>query len=545
MPTPNPRLLLVSLLLLAGPLPAASPGEPPALVLQITVDQLRGDMLPRFRERFGPGGFRRLLDTGVVFTRAHHAAANTLTASGHAVLVTGAATSAHGIVANDWYDRGRGRPVYCVEDEGARIVGGPGRGRSPRWLTSSTVGDEIVTASGGRARSFAVAAKDRSAVIPAGRRGRAFWLSDATGAFVSSSFHFPDGLPAWTGDWNQRRVFADYRDAVWRPLQGSVAPADSANPHARFPAALRRTFPHPLAARSDAVLLASLASTPFSDELVARFAAELIEREELGRRGITDYLSLSLAATDYIGHAWGPESAEYADNLLRLDATLAGLLALTDRLVGAGRCLIVLSADHGVDDIPESRLTAGLPAGRFNPEALRSSANAALRTSLGTESDLIAAFIPPGFFLDDARIRRSGRRSSEVAAALVSHLRTQPGVMAAFTRDQVIAADGPASELFARVRRSVHPERSGDVVIVQSPHWYLYPDAEGYAAMHGSPHDYDTFVPLIFAGTGVRPREVARPVDPGSIAPTIASLLGIPSPSGCSAPALVEVVTAP
>lgn len=532
------------LLALAGGA-ALGAAETPRLVLQITVDQLRGDMLPRHRDRFGPGGFRRLLDGGIVFTRAHHAAANTLTASGHAVLVTGAATAAHGIVANDWYDPAAGRSVYCVEDERFPLVGGPGRGRSPHRLTSSTLGDEIVAGSGGRARAFAVAAKDRAAIIPAGRSGRALWLSDATGGFVSSTFHCKEGLPAWVEEWNQRRVFARYRDEVWRPLSpgnATTAESDSANAHARFPAELRRVFPHPLAARSDAVLLASLAYTPFSDELVAEFAAVLLERERLGHADFADYLSVSFAATDYIGHAWGPESAEYADNLVRLDATLARLFDAADRAAGPGRWLVVLSADHGVDDIPESRLAAGRPAGRFNPAALLAAANAALRTELRVETDLIAAFVPPGFYLADKRIRAAGLDFATVAERLAAHLRRQPGVMAAYPRTRISRNEELDPSIAARVRRATHPERSGDVVIVPAPHWYLYPDAEGYAAMHGSPHDYDTHVALVLAGPGLRTAVVADPVDPGSIAPTVAALLGVRPPSGCSAPILPGVL---
>jgi hypothetical protein len=535
-----PRLLLA---VLGGAVPGAA--ETPHLVLQITVDQLRGDMLPRHRDRFGPGGFRRLLDQGIVFTDAHHAAANTLTASGHAVLVTGAATAAHGIVANDWHDPASGRSVYCVEDERFPLVGGPGRGRSPHRLTSSTLGDEIVAGSGGRARAFAVAAKDRAAIIPAGRSGRALWLSDATGGFVSSTFYYQDGLPAWVEEWNARRVFTRYRDAVWRPLRPGTAieaEADPANPHARFPAELRRVFPHPLTARSDAVLLASLAYTPFSDELVAEFAATLLEREGLGHADFPDYLSVSFSATDYIGHAWGPESAEYVDNLARLDATLTRLFEAADRAVGAGRWLVVLSADHGVDDIPESRLAAGRPAGRFNPAALLAAANAALRTELRVETDFIAAFVPPGFYLAHERVRAVGLDSAVVAERLAAHLRGQPGVMAAYPRARILRNEGLDPSIAARVRRATHPERSGDVVLVQAPHWYLYPDAEGYAAMHGSPHHYDTHVALVLAGPGLRPAVVADPVDPGGIAPTVAALLGVQPPSGCSAPVLPGVL---
>ena len=156
--------------------------EPPRVVLQITVDQLRGDMLARYRDRFGPGGFRRLLDEGTVFTNAHYGTGNTFTAAGHAVLVTGADTPEHGMVANDWWDRETGKTIYCTADSAHQLLGEPtkaGAGTSPLNLTSTTLGDELVGATNGRSRAFAVAGKDRSAIIPGGHRGKVFWWSVA------------------------------------------------------------------------------------------------------------------------------------------------------------------------------------------------------------------------------------------------------------------------------------------------------------------------------------------------------------------------------
>jgi arylsulfatase A-like enzyme len=190
--SPHRRIvaLLLALVVCAGSGHAA---EPPRLVLQVTVDQLRGDMLPRYRNRFGAGGFRRLMEQGAWYANAHYGTANTFTASGHAVLVTGADTSEHGMVANHWFDRALGKRINCLFD--------PDHGISPRNLGSSTLGDELVAASGGRARAFAVAGKDRSAVIPAGRRGMAYWFDDETGRFGHSSW-YGSSPPAWVAAWN-------------------------------------------------------------------------------------------------------------------------------------------------------------------------------------------------------------------------------------------------------------------------------------------------------------------------------------------------------
>ncbi|MCX6952085.1 MAG: alkaline phosphatase family protein, partial [Verrucomicrobia bacterium] len=453
--------------------------EPPRLVLQLTVDQLRGDQIPRHRDRFGPGGFRLLLDRGRYFANAHYETSNTFTASGHAVLVTGATTTEHGIVANDWFDRDLGRPVYCTADPASPLVGEPakpGAGQSPAHLTSTTLGDELVAAKPG-ARAFAVSGKDRSAIIPGGHRGRAFWWSGTTGGFVSSTYYGAE-LPAWVTAWNATKPIDAYRTQTWRPL--GPPPADDGNPHARPPAVLGRSFPHPLLAQSDKLFFGAFQYTPFFDELIATFALELVAREQLGRPGTTDYLSVSFSGHDYIGHAYGPDSPESRDSLLRVDATLARLFAALDRAIGLDRVLIVLSADHGTDDIPEKQRAAGLAAGRHYPDTLRARANAALREKLGVSDDLILSFIPPGFYFDPRKLAAAKLPASTVEAAIAEFLRTVPGIAHAFRRTDLLADALPSTALAAKVRRGFHPQRSGDVVIVQEPYWYLYPEPETY-----------------------------------------------------------------
>lgn len=556
LPAPRRRVLTLGLLLVIGLADAAFGASqteaPPRLVLQITVDQLRGDMLPRLRERFGSGGIRLLLDHGVYYANAHYDTANTVTCSGHAVLVTGADAAEHGIAGNMWFDRELGRPVYCVRDPRYPTVGAPskpGGGLSPAHLTSTTVGDELVSASGHRARVFAIAGKDRSAIIPGGRLGKAFWFSEAAGGFVTSRYYY-DTLPNWAAAWNDRKLYKRYEKAGWKllhPLETYINAALASNPHAHVRTISGRTFPHMLTSGANADLLKALRFTPFLDELTADFALELLEQEKLGQRlesssgeevgpvhAATDYLSISFSATDYVGHTYGPNSIEAEDNLLRLDATLARLFAYIDRTIGLSNTIVVLSSDHGTDDIPEERKHLGYDADRLAGEALRTKLDAALKQRFEATESLVAAVVPPGVYLDRANVAALRLDPAVVEAAVVEVLQREPGVAYAFTRTDLLAGRIGRTPLLDRVQRAFHPTRSGDVVVIQRQFWYFDDEPDYYAAMHGSPYTYDTHVPILMLAPGARRATIHDPVTPAQIAPTIAALLGVKPPSGCA-----------
>jgi predicted AlkP superfamily pyrophosphatase or phosphodiesterase len=534
------------LLLLVHAAHAAPASPPPRLVLQITVDQLRGDLLPRYRSRFGKGGFGLLLDRGVYYANAHYETANTYTCAGHAVLVTGADVAQHGIVANDWFDRDTGKSVYCVDDDRYAPVGEPGKkGMSPAKLTSSTTGDEIVNASGQRSRAFAVAGKDRSSIVPGGHLGKAFWISDITGGVATTKYYY-DQLPAWVTAWNDRKLFAAHRESGWtllHPLETYVNAASSANPFAHLKYGMTRSFPHSLGL-PDAQLVKTLRFTPFLDEITADFVRELITQEKLGRAGVTDYLSVSFSATDYVGHSFGPNSVESEDNLLHLDTTLAQLFAFVDKTIGLRNTVIVLSADHGSDDIPEERKARGFDSERFGGPPLIARLNAALKARFNGTDALVAALIPPGVYLDHATIAAAHLDAAAVESGLAEALRAETGVAFAFTRSDLMAGRIGHTPLLDRVQRAFHPKLSGDVVVVQKSMWYFDDDPEYYAAMHGSVYSYDTFVPIVMLAPGVKPATVYEPTAPAQIAPTLAALLGIRSPSGCACdPPLPHVLT--
>jgi predicted AlkP superfamily pyrophosphatase or phosphodiesterase len=465
--------------------------------------------------------------------------------------VTGADTAAHGIAGNEWLNRATGKPIYCTFDPSYPIVGDPpreaGGGMSPANLTSTTIGDELVNASGGRSRAFAVAGKDRSSIIPGGHRGKAFWYSEESGGFVSSAYYF-SALPEWATQWNAKRPVQDYRTRLWNLSRdpGSYRYAGgSGNPHARPHRSVGQSFPHSPQSAVDKEFYSMLRFTPMLDEHTASFVRELIAREEVGQRGPVDYLSVSFSATDYVGHTYGPNSVEYEDNLIRLDATLAALFAYVDQKIGAGRTIVVLSADHGADDIPEHRALDHYDADRLASQAaIRDGASAFLKSRLNSSENFVVNYVPPGLYLDHTKLTQAKVDVRLAENALAEYGRTIPGIAFALTRSDLISGNVARTPLMNRIERGFHPERSGDVVLIQKQFWYMDTLPTRYAATHGSPYNYDTHVPVIFYGPGIQRAQIARDVEPGSIAPTLAALLRISPPSGSTAATLLEVIPA-
>lgn len=553
---------------------AAAP-EPPRLVLAITVDQLRADVPGAWRERFGEGGFRRLLDEGVVYTEAGYRHTSTFTAVGHATLFTGAHPIHHGVISNEWMDPVTGEHVYCVQDPTHGLVGGvpggPHAGTSPANLMLPTVGDALLAASEG-SRVFSVSVKDRGAILPAGRDGRAYWYSSKTGGFQTSTY-YTDALPPWVSDWNERGLADLHAGGHWElgfPPEAYTLLDQDDRAAERPPQGLRRTFPHPLP--EGPKLYSMLRFTSLGDELTLSFVEALFAAEEPGQRGATDFLAVSFSCTDYIGHAFGPNSLEAEDNLLRLDRTLARLLDLVDATVGLDRTVITLSSDHGIGAAPEhihagacaereaggdwiprhpgepllvNAVTGELccPAGRLDPGVLMDRANGYLRErhGLGREARPVRAFRNPTLYLDEDLLAAHDLDPARVEQEVARLLEDVPGVTAAFSHRALRAGSAPEGPFRDPVARSLHPARSGGVVILQDPGWNLYSDPYRDACMHGSPHPYDTRVPVILRVPGVPAATVDRPVGPHDMAPTLAALLGIRL-EGADGTPLAEVI---
>jgi len=535
-------VLLVAVFALASTSGRAS--DKPRLVLQITVDALRGDLPTRFPKMLGEGGFAYLLEDGVHYTNAHYQHATTETIVGHSSLSTGAVPAVHGMVANVWFDRGLDRLVYNIEDADYHLLTAGADidakteidptqkaakvdGRSPQNLLATTFSDELAVHFAGRSKIFAVSVKDRGAVSMAGHVGKAFWFSKANGEFVTSNYYY-DEYPTWVNEFNAGKPTLAYAGQSWElmhPVERYLfGDADDREYETDFPG-FGRTFPHAYGEADDKYFTTRLTLSPVGDELTLDFAKTLLINEQLGQDEVPDYLSISFSSTDYVGHVFGASSLETEDNIARLDRTLANLFAFIDETVGLENTLIVLSADHGQPEVPGSLDELGIhTAKNFDPKALdRSPAIAALQERFGIGEGLIEDFFQPYLYLDNELIHDKGLDQAEVEAALAAE-------------DTV---------LMRLIRNNFHEGRSGDIYLMFEPNVFIN-DFDGLrvASVHGSPWRYDTFVPVIFAGAGLKGARVSRAVTPYDIAPTLAAYLEVKPPSGAFGETLAEVLGA-
>ncbi len=541
-------VLFIGILLLSALVQAEPEIKKPRLVLMLTIDMLRGDMPWKYKDRFGAGGFRYLMDNGVSYTNAHFRHSTTFTAVGHATLATGGNGTEHGLAGNDWYNQETRKRVYCVEDDRHTIIGKEHKdhaGTSPRNLTSSSIGDELVMTHAQKSRVFSVSIKDRGAILPGGHLGKAFWYSKSSGKFISSTYYY-DTYPQWVDAWNAQKKADRWKEESWTLLQDKdsyiYAEQDDRETEKSYKS-LGRTFPHKLGHEEAKTFYSMLRFTPMGDELTIDFAKTLIDREKLGAGKYPDMLAVSLSVTDYIGHAFGPNSLEAEDNLLRLDRTLADFFSYIDQKIGLDNTLIFLSADHGVDAVPEFRAHLGITgAGRHYPDKFIAAANAALQKRFASDDEFVSAFWNPSLYLNLATIDKLGLNLEVVERALVNEILKVPGVALAMTRSDLLQGKVTGNPLIDKVQRAFHPKRSGNVLIVQDQFWYLYPNADQFSAMHGSPYSYDTHVPIMFAGPGIGNKKVNRLVGPEDIAATVATYLGTPAPSGSVGAALFEVI---
>ena len=510
------------------------------LVLMVVIDQLRADSVSRLANRFGKGGFKYLIDNGIWYKNARYEHITTLTAVGHATLFTGATPADHGIVGNYWFDKKTGEVVKTVEKNG--MIG-------PMQLIGSTISDELVLAFDRQSRVFNVSLKDRGAILPGGYLGKAFWYDKKTGGFQTGEYYYKKS-PQWLTIWNNLKKVDQYKDRSWELLQEQstyiYAQSDhrpEEKPYNETPEHKRTVvFPHSLANFEKEEFYRQLCFTPFADELTVDFACHVLKEEKLGRGAFTDMLTVSLSVTDYVGHTWGPASLEYEDNLLHVDAALAKLFGFIDKTIGLNKTLIVVTGDHGGDLNPDYRQRLGMAAGRIDPADFTRVVNAALQEKYGVQDNFVIGFRNPSIFLDLQVVEQLKLDIKEVERIAVEAVMEVEGIAFAVSRSDMLAGRFPDLPLLREMKLVFHPERSGNILVVQKPFWFLYHVHDEDAAMHGAPYSYDNHVPLFFVGPGINKQEVFRLVRPRDIAATIALKLGIQAPSGSSGIPLIEVL---
>lgn len=513
------------------------PTARPRLVVVLSIDQFRADYLTRFSDLYlpakngsGPGGFRYLQSRGAWFPDCRYEHYRTVTAVGHSILGTGAQPSLSGIVGNAWFNRETRKSVYSTDDPDVQVVGAaPGskeKPMSPANQLVTTVGDELELATGNQAKTVAVSLKDRASILLAGHRAdTVIWFDETTGGWVSSSYYCKDSrLPAWVSEFNRRKLADQLRQKPWEPVVSEEGLKRVWNPKG---GSLR--FSHKLTG-SD---YGAFATSPAGSELVFATARQAVESEKLGQDEIPDILSLNLASNDYVGHKWGPDSPEVLDISVQTDRQISEFLGYLDEAVPGGlkNVTFAISADHGAANVPEVNATSGVPASRAVASTLRTLAEAALDQGVAPDDWVISTENGEVYFNDATVARHPEVTRESLETRVVEALRGQRGVYFVIGKTAILSGRVPQSDLGRRITQSIHPHRSGDVVVVLQPQWLAGAAPVGTGTSHGAPYPYDTHVPMLVAGAGITQGIYTQPVAPSQLAPSLSFLLGCPRPS--------------
>jgi predicted AlkP superfamily pyrophosphatase or phosphodiesterase len=545
--------------LLMGALPAgAAPAAPaaaaaapaaaakaPKLVVVMVIDGLPAEQLQRYRDQFGQGGLRRLMEQGASFTDAHQAHGVTVTAVGHTAVLTGAYPYRHGIIGNNWLDA-KGQSVYCTEDTRYQYIGeetDPHDGTSPANLRVDTLGDQLRYASGNRSKVVTVSGKDRGAILLAGKTGTAYMFMDKTGDFASSTYYMAQH-PAWVRTFTAAKPQDRYYAKSWKPLLPDAAYAGDAADPEPTPTNTNR-FPFTFYSDSGALApdyYTRVKTSPAVDELTLEFAEAAVDGEGLGRNpaGATDLLGVSLSGHDYVNHAYGPESRMSHDHLQQIDRRIAQFFSFLDKRVGMDNVLVVLTADHGFANTPEFSQGRHVDALRVDPKALLKKLDGALAERFGA-TGLVRTSDIPNVYLDYAAIEARGLSRADVENAAARFLVEQPGIAEVFTRTQLEQGVAAKSRLGTLMQRAWQRTMSGDLMVVGTPYTLFTSGTSGTS--HGTPWQYDTSVPLLIMGKRwVRAGEQAGYTEVVDIAPTLAQILHVRRPAGSEGRVLTEAL---
>jgi hypothetical protein len=587
------RCLALFATMLAVPALAAEP-ERPRLVVLVVFDQLRGDYLARWKPLFGPDGFARMQSEGAWYTNCHYPYASTATGPGHASLLTGCGPDVHGIIQNQWYDRKSGAVVNCAQstryqrvpplpkvvppdelrddvkareaqerkDEATKKEPEPAAKKAdtpaktepkalgtPEQLLAPTLGDAMKAATAGKSRLVGLSFKDRSALFPVGSKAdAAYWLDNADGSIVTSTY-YRDAVHPWVEDLNKRRVVDQWFGKTWDRLRPDLDYVKWNGPDSVFGEGkgIRQgvSFPHAIDGglkRPGKAYYEALYNSPFGNEFMLELVKACVVAEQLGQDEVPDLLNVSFSSNDPVGHCWGPDSQEVLDMTLRSDLIVAELLTFLDAKVGKGKYMVCLSADHGVCPIPEVSAARGMDARRLSMKKLRDAAEAHLRATFAptvpakTRLQFIENKTTPWFYLNHRLLESRSLDPAAVARTLADFMAKQEGILRTFTRADLCREPDRYDAIGQRMRKAFHPERSGDVGYVLRPYWLESDARYPTGTSHGMPHAYDTHVPLLVFGPGLKPGARGEEVAPAAIAAILARSLRIEPPAKAEYP---------
>lgn len=518
--------------------------ERPKLVVGLVIDQMRWDYLYRYYDKYGNDGFKRLLNKGFSFNNIMIPYVPTVTAIGHTSIYTGSVPSIHGIAGNDWTDRETGKNVYCTTDLEFKGVGTDNAAigsHSPRNLWSTTITDQLRLATNFKGKVIGVSLKDRASILPAGHNPTgAFWFDDAAGNFVTSTYYMQE-LPKWVKDFNSADLPKKLLAKGWQTLlpiaDYTESSADDAPWESLLGSATKPVFPYNNLAADYEKKKSLLRTTPFGNTVTLKFAEAAIDGNGLGEDAITDFLTINVASTDYVGHAFGPNSIEVEDTYLRLDRDLAEFFKTLDKKVGDGNYLVFLSADHGGAHAEGYMEANKMMTGFFDD---------GLEKNLGEEleqkykySKLILGVDNYQIYLDQKAIKAQNLDFDDVKQTIIKRLNKDPRVLYCVDLEEVAESAIP-EPVKTRIINGYNWQRSGDIQIIS--HDGMLPTYAKKGTTHSVWNSYDAHIPLIFMGWNVPHGESNASHFMTDIAPTLAQFLKIENPSGNVGSPLLEVL---
>ena len=536
-------LLLICTITISAQKNKSTQLDRPKLVVGLVVDQMRWDYLYRYYEKYGNDGFKRLLNQGYSLNNVHINYIPTYTAIGHTTIYTGSVPAIHGIAGNDWFDKTTGKNVYCTADDTVKGVGTTSSkvgNHSPRNLWSTTITDELLLATNFKAKVVGVSLKDRASILPAGHNPTgAYWFDDTTGDFVTSSY-YRNELPKWVTDYNNQKIGENLVKNGWNTLLPIAQYTESSPDNSPWEGLQGKsktpTFPYNNLAAEYQVSKGDIRSTPFGNTLTLGLAKASIKGEQLGADAVTDFLAINLASPDYAGHKFGPNSIEVQDVYLRLDQDLAEFFKYLDQTVGKDQYTVFLSADHGGAHAKGFMDEHKMPTGFYGED--NKEFNEMLKNQFKVDR-LITKITNNQVYLDEKLMAEQKLDAEQVKQFLIDILNKDTSVL--FAVDMKKAGSSSVPEpIRTRIVNGYNWQRSGDIQVIYHDSWL--PTYSKLGTTHGSWNSYDSHIPLIFMGWGIKPGESNKEYSMTDIAPTLSALLKIQFPSGNIGNPIVEVI---
>jgi len=509
----------------------------PKLVVGLVVDQMRWDYLYRYYNRYSNGGFKRLINEGFSVENTFIPYTPTYTACGHTCIYTGSVPAVHGIIGNDWYDPETKKSVYCTEDSSVSTVGSTPSSEgnmSPKNMLTTTITDELRLATNFKGKVIGISLKDRGSILPAGHAANAaYWYQGSTGNWITSTYYMKE-VPTWIADYNKLKLANKFYAKNWETLYPINTYVNSTKDENAYEGK-SSTFPHQLTQNVDKNFDA-IRSTPYGNTITLDLAKLAILSEDLGQDNITDFLAVSCSSTDYVGHAYGPNSVEAEDTYLRLDKDFEEFFNYLDKKVGKGNYTVFLTADHGAAHVPGFMQENKLPSGVVSDRDIADKLNAYLNDKFKVNNVVLRSMNNQIIF-DHDKTDKGDVSFDVIKSASVEFLKRLDGFQNAV--DIAKISQATIQEIQKKmITNGYNARRSGDIYYVLQPNWF---NGSSTGTTHGNWNPYDSHIPLVFMGWGIKSGASNKTHYMTDIAPTLAALLHIQMPNGNVGEPITEI----